>query len=103
MDVIKNLEGVHIPELGEIRFSSLPIYAAINVNQPDLHVNFDPHTKNWTVLWKWPDGHPPEYLKNQVSEYPMSRQASDECEGGLQTWLENGWVIPNSEGELDPP
>lgn len=32
----------------------------------------------------------------------MSSHARDEYKGKLQTWLENGWLIPYSEGEFGP-
>lgn len=96
MDIIKKLVGVYITEL-DVRFCNPPICAAININEPNFSAEFNQHTKIWTASWKWLNGHLPEYLKKQLSEYPMSKQAKRKCQRKLQTWLENEWLIPYPE------
>ena len=90
IDIIKQLGGVYITELGKIRFFNQPICAAIEINELDFGAKFNQHTKVWTASWKWLDRHPHECLKNSVPEYTILKEATDKYQHKLQSWLENG-------------
>ena len=40
---------------------------------------------------------------NKVPEYPVSAQLRQEYRHELETWLNNGWLLPYPEEELGPP
>ena len=52
IDMIKELEGMHLTESGEVRFGNLNKCAAISIDKPDFSVTFNQNTKAWTALWK---------------------------------------------------
>ena len=105
MDIIKTLGGVRINQAGDAIFSRTEprACAAIRIEEPDFSAEFDEQTRAWTASWKWSDSQPPNGLTNKVPEYPMSAQVRQEYRHELETWLNNGWLLPYSEEELGSP
>ena len=60
MDSITQLGGITVNSTGNIRFSRREkhVCAAITLDEPDFHTEYDRHTNAWTASWKW------------LSEYP---------------------------------
>lgn len=54
------------------------------------------------MSWKWPGDYSPNELTNRVPECPVSTQIWQEYWYELQTWLDNGWLLPYSEEKLGP-
>ena len=94
IDVIKELGRVYLTESGKARFGGLNRCAAISID--------DRSNKEWTVSWKWENGHSPSELSNSVQEYAVPCHARDAYENEILEWWQNGWLLPYSE-ELGPP
>ena len=80
IDAIKELGGVYLTEAGEARFGGLNRCAAISVDEPDFSVMYARRNKEWTVSWKWANGHSPSELSNSVQEYAVPCHARDAYE-----------------------
>ena len=102
-DAIKALGGVVIARDGGVRFLETPMCAAIHIDRPDFQVDYDDQQKAWTASWKWSDNRPPERLSNQTAEYTVPKRLREEYDHELQTWIDNGWLVPYPEKELGPP
>ena len=76
--------------------------ATIELEQPDVHAEFDQRTKSWIVSWKWAADQPPEKLHNRVPEYTISVRARAEYNKELQNWIDNEWLVPYPEDKLGP-
>ena len=46
---------------------------------------------------------PPDGLMYKAPEYPMFTQVQQEYHHELETWLNNGWLLPYPKEELGPP
>ena len=103
IDAIKLLSGVYLTESGEACFGGLNRCAAISIDEPDFSVTYDCRNKEWTASWKWANGHSPSELSNSVQEYAVPCHARDAYENEILQWQRNGWLLPYSEEELDPP
>ena len=84
---------------GNIRFSRREkhVCAAITLDEPDFHAEYDRDTNAWTALWKWSGDQPPIFLRNRLSEYPPPTWFRE------QAWIDNGWLRPYPGDELGPP
>ena len=103
IDMIKLLGGVYLIESGKARFGGLNRCAAISIDEPDFSVTYDHRNKEWTASWKWANGHSPSELSNSVQEYAVPRHARYADENEILQWQQNGWLLPYSEEELNPP
>ena len=91
-------------DTGEVRFPQHKrLFAAITLDEPDFHDEYDEAKHVWTTSWKWSSDQPPVSLKNGLSEYPTPKRLQGEYKQGLQAWIQNGCLIPYSENELGPP
>ena len=111
MPSISALGGVVIGSPSDVKFcgevNSTPIEGSseggLEVDAPDFSVRFDAAERAWTMSWKWEDGKEPIYLPNCVPEYAMSAEARMDFEAELQSWIENGWLVPYDESIHGPP
>ena len=105
IDSIMQLGGITVNSTGNIRFSRREkhVCAAITLDEPDFHAEYDQDTNVWTVLWKWSGDHPPISLQNWLSEYPPHSWLREQYEKELQAWIDNGYLRPYPEDELGPP
>ena len=92
-------------DTGEVKFLQHErlMCAAITLDKPDFHAEYDEAKYVWTASWKWSGDQPPVSLKNRLSEYPAPKRLQGEYEWELQAWIQNGWLIPYPESELGPP
>ena len=67
----------------------------IEIDDPDFSANFD--GVKWTVKWKWSLGEPE--LSNQVSSYGVSADMKQAFEDEVQSWIDEGILIPVPENE----
>ena len=104
MDIIRMLGGVRIDQSGNVIFSRTGPHAwgAIRIEEPDFSAEFNEKTRAWTASWKWSGNQPPNSPMNKVPEYPVSAQVQQEYRHELETWLNNGWLLPYPEEELGP-
>ena len=104
MDIIRMLSGVRIDQSGNVIFSRTGSHAcaAIRIEELDFSAEFNEKTRAWTASWEWSGNQPPNSLVNKVPEYPVSAQVRQEYRHELETWLNNGWLLPNPEEELGP-
>ena len=60
---------------GEVKFPQCErlICAAITLDEPDFHAEYDEAKHVWTASWKWSGDQPPVSLKNRLSEYPAPK------------------------------
>ena len=77
--------------------------AAITLDEPDFHTEYDEAKYVWTTSWKWSGNQPPISLKNRLSEYPTPKWLQGEYEQDLRAWIKNGWLILYLESKLGPP
>ena len=105
LNVIRQLGGMAMSNTGKVRFPQRErlMCAAITLDEPDFHAEYDEAKHVWTASWKWSGVQPPVSLKNRLSEYPTPKRLHDEYEQELQAWIQNGWLIPYLESELGPP
>ena len=105
LNVIRQLGGMTMSATGEVKFPQRErlMCAAITLDEPDFHAEYDKAKRVWTASWKWSGDQPPVYLKNRLSEYPAPKRLQGEYEQVLQAWIQNGWLIPYPENELGPP
>ena len=105
MDIIRMLGGVCIDQSGNVIFSRTGPHAsaAIRIEKPDFSAEFNEKTRARTASWKWSGNQPPNSLVNKVPEYPVSARVRQEYRHVLETWLDNGWLLPYPEEELGPP
>ena len=105
LDVIKQLGGVIVTSTGDVNFpqSSEPFCAAIRISEPDFCAEYDARKRIWTASWKWSDNQPPAALKNRLAEYTIPIHLQEEYNRELQSWIDNGWLLPYPEDELGPP
>ena len=96
MDIIRMLGGVHIDQSGNVIFTRTwpHAYAAIKIEKPDFSTEFNEKTRAWKASWKWSGNQPPNNCVNEVPEYPVSAQVQQEYRHELETWLNNGWLLP---------
>ena len=100
IDMIKELEGVHLTESHEMHFENQNGYASISINEPDFNVTFDRSIKARTASWKCASGHSPTELAHRVQEYTVPNHIWDAYEEKLSMWQCNGWLLLYSEEEL---
>ena len=79
----------------------VPRCATISFDEPDFSAKFDPHKRVWPASWKWANSLTPAELKNRVPKYAVPDHARYEYKRELQLWLDNGWLLPCPENELD--
>ena len=79
-----------------------PVCAAITIDKPDFHAEFDQNKKIWVVSWKWSKNQTPPELGNKAAEYLVPKQLRAEFDNELRTWIDNGWMIPYPEEERGP-
>ena len=103
IDAIKELGSAYLTESGEAHFGGLNRCAAIYIDEPDFSITYNRSHKEWTVSWKWANGHSPCELSNSVQEYRVPCHARDAYENKILQWQRNGWLLPYSEEELGPP
>ena len=105
LNAIRQLGGMAMSDTSEVRFPQRErlMRAAINLDEPDFHTDYDEAKHVWTASWKWSSDQPPVSLKNRLSEYPTPKRLQGEYEWELQAWIKNGRVIPYLESELGPP
>ena len=105
LNAIRQLGGMTMSTTGEVKFPQRErlMCAAITLDEPDFHAEYDEAKRVWTASWKWSGDQPPVSLKNRLSEYPAPKRLQGEYEWELQTWIQNGWLIPYPENELCPP
>ena len=89
----------------EVRFPQRErlMCAAITLDEPDFHAEYDEAKRIWTASWKWSSDRLPVSLKNRLSEYPTPKRLQGEYEQELQAWIKNGWLILYLESKLGPP
>ena len=76
--------------------------AAVTIDKPDFHSEFDQNKKIWVVSWKWSVNQTPPELENKAAEYLVPKQLRTEFDNELRTWIDNGWMIPYPEEECGP-
>ena len=91
-DIIKKLGGVCVTSNGTVSFPQLhqPSCAAITINEPDFHVEYDQSKKIWVASWKWAKGHPPVQLNNNIPEDRVPADVRQEYDAELSEWLNDG-------------
>lgn len=108
IDGIKALGGVTIDSQGKAHFGPgiASLCAAcdsvIKVDEKDFNAIYDPHSKTWTAVWKWAEGREPDVLHNKVDAYNVSEQVREQYEEELQTWIQDGWLLPYDENKYGP-
>ena len=97
--------GMAMTGTGEVRFlqHGTPNYAAITLDEPDFHTEYDEGKRIWTASWKWSGDQPLVSLKNRLSEYPTPKRLQGEYKQELQAWIQNSSLVPCPEDELGPP
>ena len=102
--MIRQLGGMAMSDTSEVRFPQRErlMCAAIALDKPDFHAEYDAAKCVWIASWKWSSDQLPVSLKNRFSEYPSSKQLQGEYEQELQAWIQNGWLIPYLESQLGP-
>ena len=105
LNAIRQLGGMAMSDTGEVRFPQHErlMCAAITLDEPDFHSEYDEAKHVWATSWKWSSDQPSVSLKNRLSEYPTPKRLQGEYEQELQAWIQNGWLIPYLENELEPP
>ena len=105
LNAIRQLGGMIMSATGEVKFPQRErlMCAAITLDEPDFHAEYDETKRVWTASWKWSGDQPPVSLKNTLSEYPAPKRLQGEYERELLAWIQNGWLIPYPESELGPP
>ena len=90
--IIKKLGGVYMTKDGTVSFPQLdrPLCAAITIDKPDFHAEFDQNRKIWVVSWKWSENKTPPELENKAAEYLVPKQLRVEYDNELRTWIDNG-------------
>ncbi|XP_043211053.1 uncharacterized protein LOC122375611 [Amphibalanus amphitrite] len=108
---ISALGGVMIASPSDVKFCGKPttpptppgLEDELVVDTPDFSVRFDADQRAWTMSWKWEDEAEPASLSSSVPEYAVSAEARQEFEAELQTWIDNGWLIPYDQSVYGPP
>ena len=105
LNAIRQLGGMTMSATGEVKFPQCErlMCAAITLNKPDFHAEYNEAKRVWTASWKWSGDQPPVSLKNRLSEYPAPKRLQGEYERELQAWIQNSWLIPYPESKLGPP
>uniref|UniRef100_A0A5S6R5T4 Reverse transcriptase domain-containing protein n=1 Tax=Trichuris muris TaxID=70415 RepID=A0A5S6R5T4_TRIMR len=75
----------------------------LKIEERDFSASFDPVNRSWTAAWKWSEGAEPGALRNTMEEYPPAEEARTAYEEELDTWIDNGWLVPYNEEEFGPP
>ena len=104
LNVIRQLGGMAMSDTDDVR---IPLHerlmcAAITLDEPDFHAEYDEAKRVWTASWKLSGDQPPVCLKNRLSEYPTPEWLQGEYEQELQAWIQNSWLILYPESELEP-
>ena len=103
MSGIARLGGVSVQSPSQVRFCGAAVLPPLGADAPDFSVRFDAAQRKWTVAWKWADGSGPKCLQNTVPQYSVPSSARGEFDQELETWVENGWLVPYDEQRLGPP
>ena len=105
LNVTRQLGGMAMSYTDKVRIPQRErlMYAAITLDEPDFHIEYDEAKRVWTASWKWSGDQPPVSLKNRLSEYPTPERLQGEYEQELQAWIQNSWLILYPESELGPP
>ena len=96
LNAITQLGGIAMSGTSKVRFPQhgTLICAAITIDGPNFHAEYDKGKRIWTASWKWSGNQPPVSLKNRLSEYPTPKRCQGEYERELQAQIQNGWLIP---------
>ena len=72
LNAIRQLGGMTMSATGEVKFPQRErlMCAAITLDEPDFHAEYDEAKRVLTASWKWSGYQPPVSLKNRLSEYP---------------------------------
>ena len=88
LDGITQLGGMVMSGTGEVRFPPhrVPICAAITLDEPDFHAEYDEGKQIWTASWKWFGNQPLVSLKNRLLEYSTPKRLQGRsCTLGFRT------------------
>ena len=77
LNAIRQLGGMAMSDTGEVKFPQRErlMCAAITLDEPDFHAEYDKAKHVWTASWKWSGDQSPVSLKNRLSEYPAPNMA----------------------------
>lgn len=91
MDAITQLGGITVNGAGDVSFSrpNKQMCAAITLDEPDFHAEYDKGTNTWTASWKWAGDQPPVSLRNRLTEYPLLRGLG----GSTRQNFKCGWIM----------
>ena len=75
LNAIRQLGGMAMSDTGEVKFPQRErlMCAAITLDEPDFHAEYDKAKHVWTASWKWSGDQSPVSLKNRLSEYPAPK------------------------------
>ena len=104
LDVIRQLGGMAMSGICKVKFPQHEtlICAAITLDGPDFHTEYDEGKRIWTASWKWSCDQLPVFLKNRLSEYPTPKLLQGEYKQELQAWIQNGCLILYPGDTLGP-
>ena len=103
IDTIKVLSSICITQYGSVKFEETqPVCKVICISEADFSAKFEQQGV-WVTAWKWSAGYAPEKLWNRISEYPVSSNLREEYKQELQTWMDNGWLLPYIDEDIGPP
>ena len=68
LNAIRQLGGMAMSDTSEVRFPQRKrlMCAAITLDEPDFHGEYDEAKRVWTASWKWSGDQPPVSLKEQA-------------------------------------
>uniref|UniRef100_A0A5S6Q9K6 Uncharacterized protein n=1 Tax=Trichuris muris TaxID=70415 RepID=A0A5S6Q9K6_TRIMR len=92
--------GVQLGPLhGSIRAAA---EAEIRVEGAEFITTYEPTLRSWTAAWKWTNGCAPDILHNTKEQYPPAAATRAAYEKELQSWVQNGWVVPYDQQRFGP-
>ena len=93
LDAITQLSEMVMSGSSEVRFPQhgTLICAAITLDEPEFHAEYDEDKRIWTASWKWSGDQLLVSLKNRLSEYPTLKQLQGEYEQELLRFRMAGW------------
>uniref|UniRef100_A0A5S6QJ61 RNA-directed DNA polymerase n=1 Tax=Trichuris muris TaxID=70415 RepID=A0A5S6QJ61_TRIMR len=71
----------------------------LKLDERDFAASYSVDTRSWTAVWKWSEGAEPGVLRNTAEEYHLADGARAPYEKELETWIQNGWLIPYDESK----
>lgn len=106
INAIRAVGGATITPAGVVSFARRKMCVAIRLNEPNFCAEFDQIQNCWTSKWKC-SGQMPELsplstsmcqkqpaLCNEILEYRISKHVRESHEIKLQSWIQNGWLLP---------